>query len=207
MGIGVVAPAAARPPSPGAAPAVTSISISANNFFFSPNSLGPLAVGSNITLTLHQLASTGHTFTLSSLANYTLPAQASASNLTTFFTTHPPVVNVSLNGTVGETHVVTFALHTTGFYEFLCLVGGHFQSGMFGFLGYGVTPPNALPETGPGAPVFIIGGTIVGLVILALVLAFVIGRREGAKHEMPPERLGYPEPASGSVPLPGPPKS
>ena len=42
---------------------------------------------------------------------------------------------------------------------------------------------------------FIISGTIAGLVVLALVLGFVIGRRKGAVHEMPPERLGYPEPA------------
>jgi hypothetical protein len=43
--------------------------------------------------------------------------------------------------------------------------------------------------------VFIIGGTIAGLVILAIVLAFVIGRRRGSHDEMAPERLGYPEPS------------
>jgi len=55
---------------------------------------------------------------------------------------------------------------------------------------------------GPGAALFIIIGTIVSLVVIALVLGFVVGRRKGAEHEMPPERLGYPEPLAPGEPLP-----
>ncbi|HKS59582.1 MAG TPA: cupredoxin domain-containing protein, partial [Thermoplasmata archaeon] len=196
MGIG------ASSATPGARPGYehtasgTAVSIStvASGFAFSPSSVGPLPTGASVTLTIEQLSTTPHTFTLSRLANYSLPSSASASNLSQFFTTNPPLVNISLNGTVGETHSATVTFSTVGFYEYVCTFAGHFQAGMFGFLGYGVAPPNAQPQTGPGAPVFIIGGTIVGLVILALVLAFVIGKRRGSMHEMPPERLGYAEP-------------
>ena len=172
----------------------SSIAVSTNNFLFAPNSLGPLPAGP-VTITVTQLASNTHTFTLSSLANYTIPA--GASNLSTFFTQHPPLVSVTLNATVGEQHTVTFTPPKVGYYEFVCEISGHFQLGMYGFLGYQVAPPNAAPtSTGPGTPVFIIGGVIVGLVVLALALGFVIGRREGSKHEMSPERLGYMEPGA-----------
>lgn len=184
--------------------ATASISASTNNFLFTPNSIGPIAVGATITLTVTQLASTPHTFTLSSLVNYTIPS--TATNLTQFFSSHPPVVDITLNGTPGETRSATFTLPTVGFYEFVCTVAGHFQSGMFGFLGYGVTPPNAVAQTGPGAPVFIIGGSIVALVVIALVLAFVLGRRKGSLHEMRPERLGYPETTPPPTPPSSPPK-
>ena len=66
---------------------------------------------------------------------------------------------------------------------------------MSGLLGSGEAPGSLSTSNGPGAPVYIISGTIVGLVILALVLGFVVGKRRGAAEEMPPERLGYPEPA------------
>jgi hypothetical protein len=49
-------------------------------------------------------------------------------------------------------------------------------------------------STDPGVAVFIIVGTIVALVVIALVLGFVVGRRRGSHDEMAPQRLGYPEP-------------
>jgi hypothetical protein len=103
-----------------------------------------------------------------------------------------------------------------GWYEFVCLEPGHFQSGMYGFIAFGMNLPANLTvsvaSTGPGAGVFIISGTIVALVVVALVLGFVVGRRKGSEFEMSPERLGYPEPPStsetpSSTPMPNePPK-
>ncbi|MCI4365916.1 MAG: hypothetical protein L3K10_07675, partial [Thermoplasmata archaeon] len=55
-----------------------------------------------------------------------------------------------------------------------------------------------------GSAVFIIVGTIVVLTVIAIVLGFVVGRRRGAVHEMPPERLGYPEPRLPTEPAPPP---
>jgi hypothetical protein len=87
---------------------------------------------------------------------------------------------------------------------------------MYGFIAFGINLPSNLTvstgPTGPGVGVFIISGTIVVLVVVALVLGFVVGRRKGSEFEMPPERLGYaeppaPPPAPASTPMPNdPPK-
>ena len=95
-------------------------------------------------------------------------------------------------------------------YEFVCTEPGHFTNGMYGFIAFGENLPGNLTvsatSTDPGAAVFIIVGTIVSLVVIALVLGFVVGRRRGSVYEMPPQRLGYPEPespgAEKSPPLP-----
>ena len=163
-----------------------------DQFRFTPAGIGPFATGDNVTLTITNLGMLAHTFTLSSFANYTIPA--GSGNLTQFFTQHAPVVSVNVASGVGTQTVVHFNVPKLGYYEFVCQIPGHFQSGMMGFLGADVTPPGASPpNTGPGAPVFLIAGGIVALIILAIVLGFFFGRRAGAEHEMPPERLGYPE--------------
>ena len=43
------------------------------------------------------------------------------------------------------------------------------------------------------------------LTVIAIVLGFVVGRRKGSEFEMPPERLGYPEPSAPSAGAPLPP--
>jgi len=75
---------------------------------------------------------------------------------------------------------------------------------MYGFIAFGIALPSNLsvtvPYDGAGAAVFIIVGTIVSLTVVAIVLGFVVGRRRGASEEMPPERLGYPEPEPAPAP-------
>lgn len=164
-------------------------------FSFTPNTI-QANPGDTVTLTfvLGSDANSPHTFTLSSVANYSFPSSETSTQFSQFFAAHAPLVNLDAAG-AGSTNSTTFTAPAKGYYEFICLQPGHFSVGMFGYLGSGVTPPNsAPPSTGPGAGVFIIGGTIAALVITAIVLAFVIGRRRGAMHEMPPERLGYSEP-------------
>ncbi|MGI0054034.1 MAG: hypothetical protein ACRECR_07270, partial [Thermoplasmata archaeon] len=84
-----------------------------------------------------------------------------------------------------------------GTYEFVCEIPGHFQAGMFGFMGSGVAVG---APAGPPVPtgLYIITGVIVGLVVIAIALAFVVGKRRGDTDRMPPERLGYPEPKDPS---------
>ncbi len=162
-------------------------------FAFTPNNF-EVTPGSEVTLTLTQLDSVEHTFTLSSVANYTFgTTNTTSTDLTSFFSKHPPIVSVTFGTTPGWTTTVTFTAPPLGVYEFVCEIPGHFQAGMFGFMGSGVSVSGPAP---PGVPVglYIITGTIVGLVIIAIVLGFVVGQREGSKHEMPPERLGYAEP-------------
>ena len=148
--------------------------------------------GHNVTLTIVQTSSDlGHTFTLSPIAGYTFGLSNTSADLARFVAAHPPLVNYTIPA--GQaTYTTTFLAPPFGLYAYFCLVPGHFPS-MYGLLGSGEHGSAGGVSTGPGAPVFIIGGTISGLVVLALVLGFVIGRRRGSHDEMPPERLGYPE--------------
>jgi len=143
-----------------------------------------------------------HTFTLSSREGWVIPSTYSSDQLDSFFVQYHPVVSVPLNG-AGSTSV-SFPAPAKGWYEFVCNQTGHFQEGMFGFIAFGEGLPSNLTVTaaydGPGAAVFIIVGTIVALTVIAIVLGFVVGRRRGALHEMPPERLGYPEPQTPAEP-------
>lgn len=150
--------------------------------------------GDNVTLTLVQTSSDlGHTFTLSSVAGLAFSASNSTGDLDKFVAEHKPLVNFTIPA--GQaTYTTNFIAPAYGLYAYFCLVPGHFPS-MYGLLGSGEHGSSGGVSTGPGAAVFIIGGTIAGLVVLALVLGFVIGRRRGAHDEMPPERLGYPEKA------------
>ncbi len=184
----------------------TSLSISVSNAFaFSPSAVGNLAPNSTISVTLTTLGSLAHTFTLVNASNegYNLaslaggnPAAVTAGQLNSFFAKYPPLVNVPFLTTLGSKEI-NFTSPAKGWYEFICTEPGHYQSGMFGFLAFGMDVPSNLSgatvNTGPGLPVFIITGTIVSLVVIAVVLAFVVGRRRQGE-EMPPERLGYPEP-------------
>ncbi|MGA7861137.1 MAG: hypothetical protein WCB19_04705 [Thermoplasmata archaeon] len=161
---------------------------------YSPDDISNVVAGTAVTIQITNLGTVPHTFTVSSLVNYTLPSAGNTNLTGTFLVTHPPYYTVSISDVQGSVTVASFIAPTVdGSYQFFCLESGHFASGMQGFLGVGITvgPPPAPP--GLGLPVFIIAGTIVGLVILAIVLGFVVGKREGSTQEMPPERLGYPE--------------
>ena len=149
--------------------------------------------GDTVTLDFVQTDGTPHSFVMVAEKNYSFPTSAGTSTLDSYFTQHPPLVNLTVGASPG-TVSKTFTAPPLGLYEFVCTQAGHFSAGMLGYMGSGVTPPGNPGYNGPGALVFFIGGGIAGLVILAIVLAFVIGRRRGSHDEMPPERLGYPEP-------------
>jgi plastocyanin len=157
--------------------------------------------GQTVILTVENLATESHTFTLSDVANWSFSSSNSTNDLVSFFAAHPPLVYVAINATAGWKQVVNFTAPKLGTYEYVCEINGHFQGGMYGFMGSGVAvgppPPPPIP-----VGLYIIVGVIVSLVVLAIVLGFVVGQREGARHEMPPERLGYPEPAPPETPPP-----
>ncbi len=194
----------------------TSVTVTASNFAFvvSTNELAPNA---NITLTFVDTVSTPHTFTLSSVQGVAIDMSTYGDDVSEYFAQHPFYTSVGLLG-VGQT-TITFPSPPVGWYEFVCNVSGHFSLGMYNALGFGVPAPANLTGGGTtvqvGWPVYVITGTIVALVVLALVLGFATGQRKGSLHEMPPERLGYPEetppsagggPTAPSAPLPpGPP--
>lgn len=175
-----------------------------DDFAFTPDTLEAAAPGDNVTITVTELGTTTHTFTLSSVANFSFPTSDQTGDLQTYFSAHPPLVNLTINGTTGYKASATFRAPALGVYEYVCLEQSHFSEGMFGFFGSGVAPSG---PAGPAAPVgvYIIAGVIVTLVVLALVLGFVVGKREGNTQVMPPERLGYPEPEAPQPPAARPP--
>ncbi len=171
-------------------------------FTLSANEITP---GDTVKVTITYIGTEGiaHTFTLSPIAGFAFNSTDQTPHLLAFFSAHSPLVNLSENGTQGETHSETFVAPPYGLYEYVCLESGHFQLGMHGELGSGEAGAVGSTATGPGWQVFAIIGGVCSLVIATIVLAFVFGQREGTKHEMPPERLGYPE--GPRTPPPSPP--
>jgi uncharacterized cupredoxin-like copper-binding protein len=182
------------------------MSVGANGALaFTPNAISNVAPGSAVSIEITNLGAIPHTFTLSSLVNYTLPYVDNNNLTSTFLVKHPAYFSINITGTTGAVVWANFtAPSTIGSYQFFCQIPGHFPSGMEGFLGVGISVGGAPAPMGLGLPVFLIAGTVVGLVILALVLGFVVGQREGPRHAMPAERLGYPEEAAHTPPA-GPP--
>lgn len=184
---------------PGAAVSITVSVGDSFSFSLSANEVQP---GDLVTITLVELGATAHTFTLSPVTNFLFNTSDSTTHLLAFFSAHKPLVNLSVNGTIpGERHSQTFVAPAYGQYEYVCTQPAHFPS-MSGTLGSGEPGSGTTLATGPGWQVFAIGGGIASLVVITIVLAFAIGQRPGAKHEMPPERLGYPEGPSPPTPPP-----
>jgi plastocyanin len=203
IALAVTAPA--RAASSVASGASGSLSVTAiAGFAFTPNAVQNLPTGANISVTFTDNDAVDHTFTIIGKQGWVIPSSYSASQIDSLaFGSTPSALlkplNASSVGTSGDQVTGSFTSPTTpGWYEFVCTEPGHFQNGMYGFVAFGENLPGnltvAAPNTDPGPAVFIIVGTIVALVVIALVLGFVIGRRRGATYEMPPERLGYPEP-------------
>ncbi|MFY9717183.1 MAG: hypothetical protein WAK40_04540 [Thermoplasmata archaeon] len=184
----------------------SSISVTATTTFsFTPNSVSNLPTGTSVSVVFTNGDSNLgiHTFTIIGCPNVYIPrAGTHAFDISRFIngtSCGAPLLNLVPAAEGTKTGSVSVA--TPGWYEFVCTESGHFQVGMYGFIGFGViAPSNTSLTPGAGLAVFIIVGTIVTLTVIAIVLGFVVGKREGSKHEMPPERLGYGEP--GSPPLP-----
>ncbi|HXY47008.1 MAG TPA: hypothetical protein VEK13_03810 [Thermoplasmata archaeon] len=178
-------------------------------YMFDPNSFEQVPTNSTIDVTVTDADTLAHTFSILDLEGVDLPSSA---DIPALFSAHGALVSINVTG-AGNVASKSFTSPGPGWYEFVCQEPGHFQSGMYGFIAFGMNLPANLSvttgPTGPGAAVFIIIGSIVSMVVVAIVLGFVVGRRRGSEFEMPPERLGYAEPPSpgsagppGSPPLP-----
>ena len=196
---------AAPSPAPSAHPgAAESLTVSVGDTFSFSLSNDEVQPGDTVTITLVELGTTAHTFTLSAVPNFQFNSTDSVAHLNAFFQAHPPLANLWVNGSTGERHTETFTAPAYGEYEYICNQSGHFAAGMWGLLGSGEHGSSATVATGPGWPVFAIGGGIASLVVATIVVAFVVGQRPGGRHEMPPERLGYPEEPAPVSPPPHP---
>ncbi len=173
-------------------------------FMFDPNTFQQVATNTTVTVTVTDADTLPHTFSILNLEGTVLPWPSA--DIPAEFAAHGALVSINVTGS-GDVVTKTFTSPGVGWYEFVCEEPGHFASGMYGFIAFGeVLPANLTVSsgaTGPGAAVFIIIGTIVSMVVIAIVLGFVVGRRRGSEFEMPPERLGYAEPPTpGESPHP-----
>jgi len=201
----VVRPVAAQPTT---AAGATSIAVTTTNgYSFDPDTFENVATNSTISVTVTDGSDLAHTFTIIGREGWVIPSSYSNTQILALaYGSNPKsLVNVNVTGS-GDVVSSTFNSTGPGWYEFVCTEGGHFALGMYGFIAFGMALPANLTVSsgvpGPGAALFIIIGTIVTLVVVTIILAFIFGRRKGAQHEMPPERLGYPEPTGGTEPLP-----
>jgi len=184
-----------------------------SGFSFTPNTFQQLPVNTSIAVTFTDNDVLDHTFTIIPLQGWVIPADYSTEQLNHLAYGSPGALinlNASAVGNPGDVQHGNLTITAPGWYEFVCTEPGHFTQGMYGFVAFGMNLPSNLTvspaSTGPGTAVFIIVGTIVGLVVIALVLGFVVGRRRGSTYEMPPQRLGYPEPDQPPAEAPSPPE-
>jgi uncharacterized cupredoxin-like copper-binding protein len=117
----------------------------------------------------------GHTFTVSSLSNYTL----SPANFSQTFSTNTPLVNVPVPSGAGGTVWGNFSVRAAGVYQYICTVPGHFANGMTGELYVGVTPPP--PVAAPSTAVvdaWVLAGSavLIGIGVIVTVVANYSGR-------------------------------
>jgi len=190
----VVAPAGSQPYTVTAVP----------NYQFT-SSTTELQLNTTVALTFVNADTFAHTYTLIAAQGKVIPTSYSPAQLVAYEQKYGAIVWV--NASSQGTYPATFPAPAKGWYEFVCMEPGHFQYAMYGFIAFGEPLPGNLtvssPDISAGWPVFVITGTIVSLVIITIVLGFVVGRRKGSTHEMPPERLGYPEaPPETASPLP-----
>ena len=178
-----------------------------NGFAFTPSAFDQVPTNATITVTFTDGSDLAHTFSIIGREGWVIPSTYTPTQIDDLAYGHSPTAlyNANVTGS-GDVVTGTFQSPGPGWYEFVCTEPGHFTSGMYGYIAFGISLPSNLTVSsgvpGPGAALFIIIGTIVAMVVVALVLGFVVGRRKGAMHEMPPERLGYPEPPVPGGPLP-----
>jgi plastocyanin len=181
-GVAVWAPAAAERAAVGlsASPTNDYVNVTATSSFSFVPSTFTVYPGANVHLRVIQAANFLHTFTLSSVANTTVPSVG-------WFSTHTPLVNISL-GTVPKTFFANFTAPAVGRYEYVC--EQHFPQ-MTG----NMTSTTAQPPPGPmpfmltGLDYALIG---IGVVALLVVVGVLLGVRR-RKHE---EKLYGPPPPS-----------
>jgi uncharacterized cupredoxin-like copper-binding protein len=127
-----------------------------------------------------------HTFTLEAQANNVLDP----SSFTTYFTSHPPAVNVVVPSGSGNSVWANLTVTGPGAYEYICEVSGHFVNGMFGWLYVGEPVPASAsaPSSALVQPVLLAGaGVLLGIgVLLALAATFT-----GRFQRQPPANPGH----------------
>ncbi len=161
-----------------AGPAVELNETTLDTLAFAPNVLNASSISSypaSVHVLVTNLGGDAHTFTLAEQPNVTLdPA-----SFNSYFSSHPPAVNVVVPGGSGATAWANFTVPTSGAYEYICEVSGHFVNGMFGWLYVGEPVPvtSVGPSTAIVQPALLAGaGVLLGIGVLLTAAATFTGR-------------------------------
>jgi len=158
-----------------------------------------VTAGDTIDLVVTQADDIPHTFTLSSVVNYTIPNTYTTSQLYAFFNAHPPLVNLSLPPTVGAEAFANFTAPPVGTYEFVCEIQGHFEEGMYGFL---TTSNQGHTSTGSSSTSFPLSTLEIGvIVVVAAVIVVGVALTWRRSRKKAPES---PSPGAGPPQSPSP---
>jgi len=116
----------------------------------------------------------GHTFTVSSQTNATVPLTFGP-----YFQQYPPLVNVQVPGGTGSTVWANFTVSHPGIYQYICEITGHYSSGMSGelYVGVAVPPQPAAPSTAVVQTWILVGsGVLLGVGITLAAMTAYMGR-------------------------------
>jgi len=126
----------------------------------------------NLDVLVTNTGNLGHTFTVSSQTNTTVPL-----SFATFFQQYPPLVSVQVPGGAGSTVWANFTVAGPGVFQYICEVSGHYASGMSGelYVGVPVPPQPAAPSTAIIQSWILVGsGVLLGVgITLATVTAYM----------------------------------
>jgi len=156
---------------------------------YTPSTFEQVPTGANITVSFTSHSVLPHSFTISSREGYVIPTGDTADQLDQFFATYPAIFSIYENTSGGVATGSFRSPDAPGWYEFVCLVPGHFQMGMYGFIAFGEDLPSNLttsPSLGVGgAHLSTVDALAVGGVVIAVAVAFVLWQRH---RSQPPAR-------------------
>jgi len=138
-------------------------------------SASPAHYPASVDVLVTNLGNLGHTFTVVPQWNVTL----TVGNYSSYFTMHAPLVSATIPSGAGQSAWANFTVPAAGVYMYLCLVTGHFASGMSGLLYVGIPVPPAPPQPSTAiVDTWILAGSgvLFGIGLLLAASASYLGR-------------------------------
>ena len=174
----------------------TSIDVAATgDYGYQPDTFEQIATNTTISVTFTDESILAHTFTIIGKEGWVIPSTYSWTQIDNlaYGNSPPALFNANVSGS-GDVNTSSFHSPGPGWYEFVCTVSGHFQSGMYGFIAFGKNLPSNLTTPSRvgvgGVSISPLEGAVAAGVVLVLVIAFVAWRRRRIAHRLPPESGG-----------------
>ena len=177
---------AAAGPASAPSPTLDYVNITTTSSFSFLPSAFTVYPGASVHLEIVQGSTAAHTFTLSSVANATIPSSDTASQLGAYFHAHLPLVNLSIPASTSKPVYRNFTAPPVGTYEFVCLF--HFSSnGMHGVMTSSTSGVSgASPISIPPTELAIAAGA---LIVFLAGIVFVMRRRRLRAEALRPRRV------------------